>query len=524
MSYKRENSLYDGPSRPRTSVFTSGNDPNDKAKACGESMNILYYDCFCGISGDMNLAAMIDLGVDPDRLTAELSRLRIDDEFTVRITHDQRRGIHGTRVDVALHNQSAGHGHHHDHMHAHSHEHTHPHAGQQQDPAQHHAHEHTHHHHDHAQDQTRHHHDPAHPQGEEHGHHHGHAGHGHGPQSHEHRNLDDVQEIINRSDLRPEVKSTALAIFRRVARAEARVHGKELHEVHFHEVGATDSIVDIVGAAICFHELKVDAVWCSPVELGGGFVHCAHGKMPVPAPATTEILAGIPTTRGAVPMETTTPTGAAILAELVDRYEARPELTLTRTGYGVGHGDPEIPNVLRVHLASVQTTDQPNGPSRAPGSPAPVPCRLLQCNLDDMTAEMLGVAMEQLLEAGAMDVHFTPIIMKKNRPATTLSLLCAEKDQNRFQRLLFRHTTTLGVKSIPLEKTVLDVNFQSLDTPLGSVTIKNALLHGRVVRSKPELEDCRKLARQHGIPLGEVYAELGRLMEKATWPEHDIND
>ncbi len=390
-------------------------------------MKILYYDCFAGISGDMNLAAMIHLGVAPDFLHSELAKLGLDGEFTLTHQPDERKGIQGTRVDV----------------------------------------ERTHHHHDH----------------------------------HHHRNLEDIEQIINTSTLSEQVKTTSMAIFRHVAEAEARVHGKGLYEVHFHEVGAIDSIVDIVGAAICFHALDIDAVWCSPIELGGGFVQCAHGKIPVPAPATVEILHDRPTTRGAVQAETTTPTGAAILAELVDNFPATPAMTITKTAYGIGHRDTDIPNVLRVHLA--ETTGK-NQHLETRGA------RLLQCNIDDMTPEMLGVALELLMANGAMDVHFTPINMKKNRPAVTLSLLCGIDEQERFKELIFRHTTTLGIKNIPLEKTVLPVTFEQLDTPLGPVTMKHAWLNGEILRSKPELEDCRKLAQQHGITLAEVYVQVGK--------------
>jgi len=401
------------------------------------NMKILYYDCFSGISGDMNLAAMIALGVAPDFLIGELAKLGLDNEFSFAISQDARKGIHGTRVDVVLKNDKP-----------------------------------------------------------EHGDHHGHHSH------HEHRNLRDIEAIINGSALGDGVKATSLAIFRRVAEAEAKVHGKQLYEVHFHEVGATDSIVDIVGAAICFHTLEIDEVWCSPVELGGGFVKCAHGLLPVPTPATLEILAGIPTTRGAVQKETTTPTGAAILAELVTRFETSPEMTPLQTAYGIGHRDNEIPNVLRVTLATAKESV-----SRL----RTVPACLLECNIDDMTGEMLGDAMDRLMEAGAMDVHFTSIVMKKNRPAVTLSVLCGTEDEDKFKRLIFRHTTTLGIKTIPLKKTVLDISFSQLETPLGPVTMKNAILDGRIIRAKPELEDCRRLATQHNIPLSEVYLQIGKV-------------
>ncbi|WP_243359507.1 nickel pincer cofactor biosynthesis protein LarC [Fundidesulfovibrio terrae] len=475
-------------------------------------MKILYYDCFAGISGDMNLAAMIDLGVEPGYLRAELSKLGLDHEFELAVAADSRHGIHGTRVDVVLKHDDASHGHVHslsELVEEHAHHHTDSPVG--------HAHAHGDsphgHHHGHADAPEEHGHGHGH-EGAPHGHHHGHAGscgghaHGHvdGQGAHQHghaahRNLADIESVIMGSALAHEVKLTSLAIFRKVAEAEAKVHGKALHEVHFHEVGATDSIVDIVGAAICFHRLGVDAVWASPVELGGGFVRCAHGLIPVPAPATVEILHGIPTTRGAVKHETATPTGAAILAALVDKFTATPALVTEKTAYGIGHRDAAIPNVLRVHLARAAS-------SRPVGTVQDA--RLLQCNIDDMTAEMLGVAMDLLMENGAMDVHFTPIQMKKNRPATCVSLLCSAADEERFKDLLFRHTTTLGIKSFPLDKTVLDISFERLDTPLGAVTMKNAIRHGKVVRSKPELEDCREMARRHDMPLSDVYALIGR--------------
>lgn len=422
-------------------------------------MRILYYDCQAGISGDMNLAAMIDLGVDPDFLRAELSKLGLDAEFSLRVTRDARNGITGTRVDVVLAGQQpTDHDHQHEH-HAHDHDHGHG-----------------HHHHDHG-----------------HEHHHDHG----------QRNLAAIEAIIEASGLDEDVRRTSLAIFGRIAAAEAKVHGKPVEEVHFHEVGAVDSIVDIVGAAICFHALGVDAVWASPLELGGGFVRCAHGVIPVPAPATVEITAGIPTTRGAVREETATPTGAAILATLADRFTATPKMTVAKTGYGVGHRVTELPNLLRVHLAEAGAADWSVSEAR-----------LLQCNIDDMTAELLGAVMETLMAAGAMDVHFTPILMKKNRPATCLSLLCAAADEDRFKELLFRHTTTLGIKSLPLEKTFLATTFTTLPTPLGPVRLKNALLGGTVLRSKPEFEDCRALAREHNIPLAEVYAVVDRCRDK----------
>ena len=282
--------------------------------SCRGFMKILYYDCFAGISGDMNLAALIDLGVSPDYLKAELAKLAIDDEFELQCQPEKCNGIQGMQVHVRLNGQQHGHSHGHEHPHAHGHENGHTHAGASAYV------------HDHSLTQG-----------------------SHLP----HRNLADITAIIEQSTLADPVKQTSLNIFRRIAEAEAKVHGKALEDVHFHEVGATDSIVDIVGAAICFHALDVDAVWSSPLELGGGFVRCAHGMMPVPAPATVEILHGIPTTRGRVEHEATTPTGAAIIAALAHAFKAAPAMTTLSTGYGIGHRQTERPNMLRVHLAEV---------------------------------------------------------------------------------------------------------------------------------------------------------------------------
>lgn len=255
-------------------------------------MKILYYDCFCGISGDMNLAALIELGVPKEYLLKELSKLNIDSEYEIKVEKDEKLGINGTRVDVVLKNQ------------LHKHE-------------DHHEHEHEHH----------------------------------------HRNLKDIENIINSSDLNEKVKESSIDMFMKVAKAEAKVHGKDLYEVHFHEVGATDSIVDIVGAAICLNYLVVDEIISSPVQVGGGFVKCAHGVMPVPAPATVEILKDIPINTGIVQFETTTPTGAAILAANVKKFTTKMNFSIKKTAYGVGHRDLDIPNVLRVYLGEKEESE-----------------------------------------------------------------------------------------------------------------------------------------------------------------------
>ena len=292
-------------------------------------MNILYYDCFSGISGDMNMAAMIDLGVDPHYLKAELDKLGLGAEFELKVSTCACSGIKGTQVHVCQDGKpyhARGHAHNlahdlaHDHDHDHAAEHHCEHAGHAEHP----------HAHDHAVANAA-----------RHEHHHA-----------QHRNLAAIEAIIMSSGLKPEVKQTSLRIFGLIAKAEAKVHGKPVSEVHFHEVGATDSIVDIVGAAICFHALRVDAVWASAIELGSGLVHCAHGVMPVPAPATAEIVHGLPTTRGGTDHEATTPTGAAIIAALTSRFTSTPAMSTSKTGYGIGHRQSSRPNMLRVYLAS----------------------------------------------------------------------------------------------------------------------------------------------------------------------------
>lgn len=483
--------------------------------SCRGFMKILYYDCFAGISGDMNLAALVDLGVSPDYLKAELARLDIGDEFQLQCRPGKCSGIQGMQVHVRLsgdgqdgaEHAAGGHGHH-EGEHGHHH-------GRHHDHGEGHEHDHEHAH----ENGCGHAHEPA--QGHAHGHDHSAPHGGHLP----HRNLADITKIISQSSLADPVKQTSLRIFRRIAEAEAKVHGKALEDVHFHEVGATDSIVDIVGAAICFHALGVEAVWASPLELGSGFVRCAHGMMPVPAPATVEILHGIPTTRGGVEHEATTPTGAAIVATLASAFKAAPAMTTLRTGHGIGHRQSERPNMLRVLLAEVDAPEAVEPAARHSSAmavqgayaegrePAGRFCQL-QCSIDDMSGEMLAEAMDILIEQGAGDVYFTPVVMKKNRPGIIVSVICDAADRAKFTELLFRHTTTLGVKVFLLEKAILEQRFDTVATPLGSVRVKQALMGGRVLRSKPEFEDCKALARRHGIPLAEVYAAIHKVAGK----------
>lgn len=392
-------------------------------------MKILYYDCFCGISGDMNLAALIDLGVPKKYLTEELSKLNLNSEYEIRIERSMKLGITGTRVDVTLKNN----------MHDHSHE------------------EHIHSH------------------------------------EHHHRNLKDVEDIINSSNLSDEVKKLSLDIFMKVAEAEAKVHGKMIDEVHFHEVGAIDSIVDIVGAAICIDYLKVDKIIASPVQVGGGFVKCAHGIMPVPAPATAEILKNIPMNTGIVQFETTTPTGAAILAANVEEFTKNIDFEVKKIGYGIGHRDLEIPNVLRVYLGEKEASEKKDEQY------------IFETNIDDMNPELYGYVEDKLFEAGALDVFKTPIYMKKGRPGIKLSVLTELKKENGILDIIFEETTSLGIRKYKVEKIMLDREFSKVNTEYGDITVKKAYYKGKLVKYKPEYEECKTIAKEKKLPLDKIY-------------------
>lgn len=412
-------------------------------------MKVLYYDCFCGISGDMNLGALLDLGVDEAYLRQELFKLNLNDEYELQVKKDNKKGISGTRVDVVLKNT----------MHIHK-----------QD------------HHDHQKAQT------GLKSDNDHTH-------------HDHRNLKDIENIIMNSSLSDRVKKLSLAIFMKVAEAEAKVHGKSLYEVHFHEVGAVDSIVDIVGASVCLDYLKVDKIIASSVQVGGGFVKCAHGTIPIPAPATVEILKNIPMKSGIVPFETTTPTGAAILAANVDEFTDHMDFSIEKIGYGIGHRELEIPNVLRIYLGSEDRNDKREDQY------------ILETNIDDMNPELYGYVEEKLFAQGALDVFKTAITMKKGRAATKLSVLVNGKQEESVLNVIFRETTSIGVRKYKVEKIMLPRDFIKISTQYGSVTVKNAYYQGEKVKYKPEYEDCKRIASEKNIPIARVYQEVYKIIE-----------
>lgn len=393
-------------------------------------MKILYYDVFCGISGDMNLSALLDLGVDFDYLKQELSKLKINDEFELIKRQEMRKGISGTKLEVKLKNEEKNH--HHDHH-------------------------------------------------------------------HQHRTFKMIRNMISQSELHEKVKKRAIKMFEIIAVAEGKVHHKEVDEVHFHEVGATDSIVDIVGAAICLEALGVDKIYASHVQVGGGFVQCAHGKMPVPAPATSEILKDVPINMGIVPFETTTPTGAAILKANVDEFLIKSEMHIEKIGYGVGYYDFEIPNVLRVYLGTEanQTSTMPLKEQW-----------MMETNIDDMNSELYYHIEKKLFDNGALDVYKTPIMMKKNRPAVKLSVLYEEKYRESMHEIIFTETTSVGLREYPIKKYELEREGFNLQTKYGNIPVKKVYYNKKVVNLKPEYDACDYAALKYKVPLKKVYQEV----------------
>jgi len=460
-------------------------------------MKVLYYDCFCGISGDMNLAALLDLGVPKEYLIQEISKLKLDSEYEIKIGKAAKHGINGMRVDVILKKQLNDNRHvteqklsdnHHEHKHDHTHKNDHPHN----------------HEHNHSQDNIHnnniHNHSHNHNNENNHNHVHDHC-HDENPthtsnHEHHHRNLKNIENIINSSDLNNHVKSLSMNMFMKVAEAEAKVHGKTLYEVHFHEVGAIDSIIDMVGAAICLDYLEVDKIIASPVQVGGGFVKCAHGLMPVPAPATVEILKNIPINTGIVPFETTTPTGAAILAANVKEFTPKIDFSIKKVAYGIGHRDLEIPNVLRVYLGEEQKPEKIEGQY------------ILETNIDDMNPEFYGYVEEKLFDIGALDVFKTPIYMKKGRPGIKLSVLINEQIESNVLDIIFKETTSIGVRKYKVEKIMLNREFSKVKTRYGEITIKKSYYKEKLVKYKPEYEECKRAAREHNVTIEKIYREV----------------
>jgi uncharacterized protein (TIGR00299 family) protein len=382
-------------------------------------MKVLYYDCFSGISGDMNLGAMIDLGVDAEYLRSELGKLGLQG-WKLEAERDHRHGIYGTKVTV----------------------------------------------------KTRH--------------------------EHAHRHLSDIEKIFDKSELNERVRELGKKIFMRIAVAEAKVHDIPVQKVHFHEVGAMDSIIDIAGAAICFDYLSPDEVHVSQVELGGGTVKCDHGKLPVPAPATAEIIKDIPASMGGVNFEATTPTGAAIITTLGTVFGKETAMKVLRTAYGVGHKEHrEVPNLLRVMMGEKENIV-------ARGHEA----IKMECNIDDMNPEHIAYLTARLFEAGAADVFTSPVMMKKGRMGIELTVIAEKEHSGPLKEIVFTESTTIGIRTFPFMKDTLSRTAESINTSLGEVKIKKSFFNGRLVSVKPEYDDCEKIAIRTGKPVREVYRKI----------------
>jgi uncharacterized protein (TIGR00299 family) protein len=318
------------------------------------------------------------------------------------------------------------------------------------------------------------------------------------PQQKKHRHLREIEEILSRGTLTPAQRELALKIFRRLAQAEATVHGVSVEKVHFHEVGALDSIADIAGSAIALDRLGAEKFTSGPVAVGSGTVKCEHGVMPVPPPATAELLKGVPLRPAPVKTELTTPTGAAILTSIVTEYIDTPTLTIEKIGHGAGSKDfPEQPNLLRIFVGQA-------------GGRAALGCEsdeiwVLETNLDDVPGEVVGYCSELLFGAGALDVFTTPIQMKKNRPGVMLSVLASEPNLEALEAIMFRETATLGIRRHLVKRSKLRRQILTVETTCGPVRVKQGLRNGETVIFTPEYEDCARLAREHGIALREVF-------------------
>lgn len=390
-------------------------------------MRVLYYDCFSGISGDMNLGALVDLGVPSEYLINELSKLSINDEFRISIKKSVKQGITGISViidDNILHNVLENH----------------------------------------------------------HNHHHG-------------RSYSDIKDIILKSNLNDNIKMMALRIFDQVAIAEGKVHNKNIDEVHFHEVGAVDSIIDIVGAAICIDYLNVDSIISSPIELGYGVLKCAHGILPIPAPATAEILRGVPIIAKNAPFEATTPTGAAILKALSSKFTYEKDFEIKHIGYGLGCKEGvNMPNVLRAMIGESKETSSKE--------------YVIECNIDDMIGEEFDLLMERLFQKGALDVFYTPIFMKKGRPAYKLSVICNNKNLEELKKIIFLNSSTIGLRQYEVLRDKLKRKEEIIKCEFGDVPVKVAFYDGKVSNIKPEYEVCKKIAKAKCVALGEVRREV----------------
>jgi len=392
-------------------------------------MKIVYFDCFSGISGDMTLGALVDLGLDPDLLKGELSKLKLEG-YQLSFSKTDKHSIAGTKAHVEL-----THNHNHDHNHDH---------------------------------------------------HHG-------------RHLSEIRQLIEDSDLSDDVKVKAISIFVRLGEAEAKVHDTTIEEVHFHEVGAVDSIVDIVGAAIGISAMGIEKIYSSPLSLGTGLTKSSHGIIPIPVPATMELLKGVPVRQTEIKGELVTPTGAAIITTLSKGFGPMPEMVVDKIGYGAGTKDlAEQPNLLRVSLGA------------AGGSYERDTINVVETNIDDMSSQIYDLLIDRLLEIGALDVFLTPIVMKKSRPAIKLTALVKSPQLEEVCACILSETTTLGVRIYQTNRKKLSREIIEVDTEYGKISVKLGKRGDEVVKFLPEYEDCKRIAREKNIPVMKIHQAVLR--------------
>ena len=408
-------------------------------------MKTLYIDCGMGAAGDMLSAALLELIPEPEKFVEKLNGLGIPG-VEYKAEKAVKCGITGTHMTVMINGEEEGGEHHHHHGHEHEHEHE--------------------HHHDHS-------HEPGH---------------------HHHSGLHDIEHIVRgHLSISKKVQDDVMAVFNLIAEAESYAHGMPVPEIHFHEVGTMDAIADITAVCMMMDELAVDEVVVSPIHVGSGQIKCAHGILPVPAPATAYILKGVPIYGGAIQGELCTPTGAAILKHFATRFGDMPVMRTQAIGYGMGKKDFEAANCVRVMLGVTENHGDE--------------ILELSCNVDDMTGEAIGFAMERLFEAGARDVFTVPIGMKKSRPGILINVICAEKDKENIVKAIFKYTTTIGVRECRMNRYVLDRRIDSVETPYGTMTCKVSSGYG-VKRKKYEYEDLARVAKAEGISIEEVLSKL----------------
>ena len=442
-------------------------------------MRILYLDCFSGISGDMLVGALTDLGVAPSAFEWELSKLALEDHH-LHFEREERKGIGGVKFGV-----HAG------HVHSSTgHAETAEKEANLPDPADRNGHHHDDHHHEH------HHHERSEPQS-----HTGDAHHG--------RSYREIVRLIEGSELSEFAKKHSLGVFRRLATAEAKIHGCNVDDVHFHEVGALDSIVDVVLGCAGIESLNVEEIHFSRLVDGQGSIRCAHGEYPIPSPATLEILSGLPVSQIALPFELITPTGAAFVAEFQHSIGPFPPMRPLKVGYGLGARDlPGRANVLRAILGEKT------------GSSDPEHLIELQATIDDMSPELLGAAIEKVRVAGALEAFFTSVQMKKSRPGTLITAVCRPHDLAEVQETILRHTSTFGIRYHEVERLALERKFLSVETRYGSVPIKLGILRSEVIQAAPEFEACREAAERANVPLKLVYdAALESYYQTISMPD-----